>query len=317
MSYIVTHTDMDGVAAAALYMYLTGEDAAVIFAEPYNLNRVLYKVYKRKPRKLILFDLGLNSDSIDFVAGIAELVRGKGGAIQWFDHHVWDSTWVDRLKSLGVELYIDRSTCATGVVARYGKPVRGDIDSKFVEEIVEGVCGADLWRFDHPLSPFFMRLVRRRDSDEWRLKVLNTLKQGTLWTQEFEEIVLERFIKEVEELSKPLSYRIFEVNGVKVAVVEKSKDVENSILAARVMGLTRADIVVVADRSGKLSLRSRGVNVRNLAAALGGGGHPQAAGAKIDLPLIVRIASLISNTAVLNYVENVLKQYEAYIRKVE
>jgi len=83
MSYIVTHTDIDGVVTVALYIYLADEDAKVIFTEPYSINKVLYKVYKRRPRKVAPFDLEPNSDNIDFIAGIAELIHSKGGAITW------------------------------------------------------------------------------------------------------------------------------------------------------------------------------------------------------------------------------------------
>jgi oligoribonuclease NrnB/cAMP/cGMP phosphodiesterase (DHH superfamily) len=316
MSCIVTHTDIDGVAAAALYTYLTKESGSIVFAEPYNLKKVMYKVHKKRPRKVIVLDLSPNTDTIDFVIGVAELLRERGGSITWFDHHVWDDEWVERLSKAGATLYIDRSTCATGVVARYVKPSISSINRKFVTDLVDGVCSADLWRFEHPMSPFFMRLVRRRDDDEWRLYVYNTLSGGTIWTKEFEEKVANRFTEEVEELSRPMQVEVFDVNGIRIAVVEKSEKVENSILATRVMSLAKAEIVAVVDRSGKISLRSRGVNVRDLALALGGGGHMQAAGAKIDLPITTRIASILRTKALLEHVGRVLKEYADYIKKL-
>jgi len=109
---------------------------------------------------------------------------------------------------------------------------------------------------------------------------------------------------------------VFDVNGIRIAVVEKSEKVENSILATRVMSLAKAEIVAVVDRSGKISLRSRGVNVRDLALALGGGGHMQAAGAKIDLPITTRIASILRTKALLEHVGRVLKEYADYIKKL-
>jgi oligoribonuclease NrnB/cAMP/cGMP phosphodiesterase (DHH superfamily) len=160
-----------------------------------------------------------------------------------------------------------------------------------------------------------MRLVRRRDGDERRLKVLNTLRQGVLWTQEFENVVLERFLKEVEVAIVKAKLQGFYVNGVEVAIVEKSKVDENSVSATRVMGLTRADMVVIVVRNGKLSLRSRDINVLDPVVALGDG-HLQAAGARIGIPLLMKLASIVTSTAVLSYVENVLKQYEACIRRV-
>ena len=307
---------MDGVASASLYTYLVGGSYEIIFAEPYNLHKVLYKVYKRRPSKVFLFDLGPNPNYIDFVAGVVELLTSRGAEVQWFDHHVWNSEWVERLSSAGAKLYIDRSTCATGVVAKYVKPCR-EIDKGFVEELVAGVCGADLWRFDHRLSPFYLRLVRRGDTNDWRMKVYNTLSKGVLWTKEFEEVVIERFDEELKELSKNIKTKVFEVNNIRFAVTLKNSKVENSFLAARVMGLTNADVAIVVDKSGKLSLRSRGVNVRDLAVALGGGGHPKAAGAKIDIPLKIKILSLFTDDAILTYVSNVVKSILSQHREIK
>lgn len=315
MSYIVTHTDIDGVAAAALYTYLTRESSSIVFAEPYNLKKVLYKVYRKRPKRVVVLDLSPNTDTIDFIVGVAQLLREKGGSVAWFDHHMWEAEWLEQLGKAGVELYVDRTTCATGVVARHVKPST-TVNQRFVEELVKGVCGADLWSFDHPMSPFFMRLVRRGDEDSWRLCVYRTLSRGVTWTGEFGERVVKRFDEEVVELSKPIHVEVLEVNGVRIAVVEKSEKVENSILAARVMGVAKADVAVVIDKSGKISLRSRGVNIRDLAVALGGGGHAQAAGAKIDVPLSIRIAGVLRSKALVEYVVRVLIEYADYVKKL-
>ncbi|MEL9940505.1 MAG: DHHA1 domain-containing protein [Ignisphaera sp.] len=308
MSYLITHTDADGVAAAALYTYLVGDNHKVVFVEPYNLKKALYRVYKKRPKHVAIFDLGLNADTIDFAAGVVELLRGKGAEITWFDHHVWEDDWIKRVVGTGAKLFIDRSTCATGVVAKYVTPTR-PVDQAFVKELVDAVCGADLWRFDHRLSPFFMRLIRRGDTDEWRLHIYETLSRGVIWTEELEDKVVKRFEEEVEELSKKPLTRILEKNGVRVAITLKSQKVENSILASRVMSIAGADIAIVVDRSGKISLRSRGFDVRKIAVALGGGGHKTAAGAKIDIPIHIKILGMLDNDIILKYVENIIEKH--------
>lgn len=308
MSYLITHTDADGVAAAALYTYLVGDSHKVVFVEPYSLKKALYRVYKKRPKHVAIFDIGPNTDTIDFVVGVIELLHGKGAEIAWFDHHVWEDDWIKRIGGAGAKLFIDRSTCATGVVARYATPSR-PVDQAFVKELVDSVCGADLWRFDHRLSPFFMRLIRRRDPDTWRQHVYETLSKGVIWTEEFEEKVVERFEEEVKELSKKPSMRVFEKNGIKVTIILKNQRVENSILASRAMSIANADIAIVVDRSGKISLRSRGFDVRKIAVALGGGGHRTAAGAKIDIPIHIKILGILDDDTILRYVENIVKRY--------
>jgi len=55
---------------------------------------------------------------------------------------------------------------------------------------------------------------------------------------------------------------------------------------------------------GKLSFRSRGVNVRDIALLLGGGGHLYASGAKIEIPFVTRLLGRISRKAILSYITN-------------
>ncbi len=308
LSYLITHTDIDGVAAAALYTYLTRGSYNIIFAEPHDLHKVLYKVYRKRPKLVAIFDLGLNANHVDFVAGVVELLSSKNSNVIWFDHHVWNDEWINRIVESGAKLFVDRSTCATGVVAKY---VSGEesVDKEFIDELVAGVCGADLWRFDHSLSPFFMRLVRRGDSNDWRLYVYNVISKGVLWCDDFEKKVVERIEEEIKELSKDMRIRVFEANGVRVGIALKNQRVENSILASRVMSISNADIVAIVDRSGKISLRSRGFDVRSIAVALGGGGHRAAAGAKIDIPLHVKLLSIFNENAILEYVENIIKSH--------
>jgi len=80
--------------------------------------------------------------------------------------------------------------------------------------------------------------------------------------------------------------------------------VENSFLAAYLIGRYNADIAVLASIDGKLSFRSRSVNVREIALKMGGGGHMYAAGAKIEIPLVTRLLGRISRKAVLGYIIN-------------
>lgn len=57
------------------------------------------------------------------------------------------------------------------------------------------------------------------------------------------------------------------------------------------MGRYNSDIAVIIRGNGAISLRSRSVNVQRVASMLGGGGHPRASGAKINLPLWIKLVS--------------------------
>jgi oligoribonuclease NrnB/cAMP/cGMP phosphodiesterase (DHH superfamily) len=312
---IVTHTDIDGVGAAGLYVYLTGaSEYRLFFTEPFLLDRELRKVLSAYYEKVVIADLGVNPPIFSQVLEYLKVLRENGIPVVWYDHHVWDEEWVQRVKDVGVELIIDRSTCATGVVAKYTKPARNNVDWAFVNTLVEGICAGDLWRFDHWLGGFYIRLVRRRDTDSWRKSVVKAFASGKLFSEEFYEKIVEHVDRELRVLSGNLEVVVKNLNGINLAVAMNNEDIENSFLASHIIGRFDADVVVLVSIDGKLSFRSRHINVRELAVKLGGGGHPYAAGAKIEIPLLVRILSRFSRKVLLYYVsQRVSRELESML----
>lgn len=296
---IITHTDMDGVGSAALYIYLRNQaPKKIYFTEPYLLYKTLKIIVKTNPavKNIAIMDLGMNKNTMDKVIEYLSIIRSKNIEIEWFDHHVWNEEWIGKMKELGIKMYLDRTTCGAGVVARYAERRRSSIDEEFITELVNGVCAGDLWRFNHWRGPWYIRLVRRHDDSKWRLRVVEKISKGVLWDDEFTDKVVDRFEKEL------IGYGIIddtvitqEANGIRIAVALQNKFVENSFTASYVMGRTNADIVAVVSKDGKVSLRSRKVNIRNLALMFGGGGHPKAAGFKIRIPFTVKLKAFLYN----------------------
>ncbi|ADV64607.1 DHH family phosphoesterase [Desulfurococcus mucosus] len=313
---IITHTDMDGVAAAALYIYLNKlEDYRVYFTEPYGLHEALGKAVGKGFTRIALMDLGVNPPVFNRVVELLGELTGGGSRVSWFDHHVWEDEWVKAVEGSGVVLHIDTSTCATGVVYKYSER-KGSIDPLYVSSLVNGVCAGDLWRFDHWLGPYYVRLVRRRDGDGWRRRVLETLSKGVFWDPLFEEKVVEAVEAELGLLGDGLKTVVREVDGFRICVAESSDTVENSFLASYLMGRFNADVAVIASSDGKLSLRSRGVNVRDIAVALGGGGHLTASGARIPIPFKTRLLSRLSKTMLLEHVADRVLDHRDKLRRL-
>ncbi len=298
-TFIVTHTDLDGVASAAVYLRITGlkpTDATVLYAEPYNLNEVIedYAEHIDSGDVLAIMDLGVNTSIFDGLLALIENLAKRGVEIEWYDHHVWGEE-ADRVRSVGVKLFIDRSTCATGVVARYASQLRGVEVDEYTRELVSAVCAADLWRWTHHLAPKLFRVLGRRDDEEWRAKFLEKLYSGILWDDEMQERLEEYINGELKGFSKILSsVHVKENGGCRVAAVYKKEGPpSNSMIGAALLYRFQADIAVIARENGAISLRSRRVDVQKVASALGGGGHPRAAGARISLPLHVRILRVV------------------------
>ncbi|MGC8982331.1 MAG: DHH family phosphoesterase [Desulfurococcaceae archaeon] len=300
---IVAHTDIDGVASAALYVYLAGvSEYRLFFTEPFRLAEALDKVSSAYYEKVVILDLGINPPTYSDVLRYLEMLKESDIEVAWFDHHVWNDEWLRDVSSLGVKLYVDTSTCTTGVVAKHVTPLRDNIDYSFVDNLVKGVCAGDLWKYDHWLGGYYVRLVRRKDRDSWRKKVVEVISSGNLWVGDFDAKVEEHIDAELKLLSSDLELAEKSVKNTKIVAAMSSELVENSFLAAYIMGRYGADVVVLVSRDGKLSFRSRKVNVRDLALALGGGGHLYASGAKIKIPWFVRAFSKIKPRLLLNYV---------------
>ncbi|MGB9827769.1 MAG: DHH family phosphoesterase [Thermosphaera sp.] len=317
---LITHTDMDGAASAGLYLYSTGiSEYKVLYTEPYMMNEALKRVVADPPKKIAVFDIGVNPGVFSRVLEIITSLTAKGVEIEWFDHHVWEDEWAESLRQHGVNLFIDRETCGVGVVAKYALSGKHDADLDFLENLVNGVCGGDLWRFDHWLSPFYIRLVRRRDPVSWKNIVVKTISSGIYWDKVFEEKVLEEFeteLQELSELSVNMAFEVFEANGFKIGVVQVKEDVENSFLASLALSRAGLDVAVIVSRDGKLSLRSRDVNVRDLAVALNGGGHLRASGAKIQVPFTVKMLTAISRKFLVEYVADLIRENASYLKRL-
>jgi oligoribonuclease NrnB/cAMP/cGMP phosphodiesterase (DHH superfamily) len=294
---------MDGVGAAALYIYLSGEKPSKIyFTEPYLLYKTMKHVSRRTKNidKIVLMDLGFNVATINDLLKHIREIRSKDIDIEWYDHHMWDPEWIKLLKDMNVKINVDRSTCAVGVVAKYAPRRNNNINLDFVEELVNGVCAGDLWRFNHWRGPWFLRLVKRRDDNNWRLHVLEEISKGIIWKDEFTEKVIERFDEELKSynmIDKAIIYK--DVNGIRIAAAPKIDTIENSFTAAYVMGRVDAEVVAIVSSDGKVSLRSRSVNIREIAKIFGGGGHPKASGFKIKIPFTIRLRAFLGNKTII------------------
>ncbi len=309
MEVIITHGDMDGVAAAGLYLYLRDNPESVVyFTEPYNLHNTIDHVTSFRYEKLVITDLGINPSTYRELVEKLRTIRELETGIVWYDHHVWNENWIKGVREIGVELHLDTSTCATGVVAKYTKPLK-QVNYEYVNQLVKGVCAGDLWRFDHWMGSYYIRLIRRKDKDSWKMKVLLYIANGQYWNSEFNSKVERHVDLELSLLSDKLMVYTKNINNhYRVAVVEDEEIIDSSFIAPYVMGRYNANIVVVTSSNGKISFRSRDVNVRDLAVRLGGGGHPYAAGAKIKVPWYIRLLSKIQRKLLLVYVANLVTQ---------
>ncbi|MEB2837310.1 MAG: DHHA1 domain-containing protein [Desulfurococcales archaeon] len=298
--FIVTHTDLDGVGSAAVYLRLSGVEegfATIVYAEPYNLDEVLDNLQDNVDSgdRLVIADLGPNKAVFERVVEIVSSLSRKGVEVEWYDHHVWEPSEVDALSKAGVRIHVDRSTCATGVVARYYPEEHEAKADDVTERIVSAVCAADLWRWDDPLAPKLFRVAGNRHETEWKTRLAFKLAKGVLWDEEMAERLEDYVNKELAGMDATLRRVVVmgSAGSCRVAATIKEEGPpSNSIIGALLLSRYNADIAVIIRPNGAISLRSRRVNVQILAKELGGGGHPRAAGARVKIGLLTRLLSL-------------------------
>ncbi len=315
---IVTHTDLDGVGAAAVYIKLgglvLGVDTRLVFAEPHSLDRALDSL-DANTEKIVISDLGFNPRIADRVVSLLEKYLAKGVVVEWYDHHRWREEWVKKLESIGVKIYIDTTTCATGVVARYAPGELGVERDEYTESFVQAVCAADLWKWDHPAAPKLYRVVYRYRGprgDEWRRELIRGFAEGAMWWPDLDEALHEYIRLEFANYSKALSTLVVEeYPGCRIGYVLKPSGPPTAgILAASLMARRGLDaIAVVKTNSRGISLRSRGrVDVQRIAVERGGGGHPSAAGMPLVMPWYASLIARLYPKIKLRYARKAVEE---------
>jgi len=306
---IVTHVDLDGVGSAAIYTILRGldlRDVDVVFTVPRSLPKVLRDVTsKQGVENVVVTDLGLNRSNFK---EIMEIVRGSvARKIVWFDHHVWDDEWLSELSKV-VDLYVDRSTCAAGVVLKYLHDKRVD-DSmeKELREFADIVCGVDLWKFHRWECNYLYRYISFMASNDLLMdalrKIVEVLRSKRLRefiSRECNDVAEIVVSKELETIRKVFTHvKVVDFGGVKLCVYVKDRRdrmVSTSLIGNALVHRGLCDIAAIARQDiATLSLRSYRCDVRTIAVALGGGGHPRAAGAHLSSSPIKRTLLMLLN----------------------
>ncbi len=299
MIAIVTHSDLDGLAAAALYTVLSNieiDKVRIVLSGPSQLHKDLWKLDKEDIDKVVIIDIGVNIVNYDDVLKVLRYLRERSIEIEWFDHHVWEAVWVEEIGKVAA-LVVDRSTCATGVVFESLHRKGNHEKASEIERFVAAVCAVDLWKFDRWEAPFLLRFVEYRDDYEWYNYVyevfVKSLRTGGIdeIIEKVSDVVEEYVDKELQVLSALCSESIVkELNGVWIGVYVRRCNIPNaSIVGNAMLSLCRLDIAAIVNPNlSRLSLRSWRCNVREIAFFLGGGGHPRAAGTNIRVNPLLR-----------------------------
>jgi oligoribonuclease NrnB/cAMP/cGMP phosphodiesterase (DHH superfamily) len=294
--HVVSHGPhcLDGVAAAAaVARFHEGADVDARFASNQEINRVLREIEARPGEQLWITDISWNDPEAD--AHLRELIE-RGVSLHWFDHH---RTAIERVAAGGYQL-----SFATQVV-------RDDFAaSKLVYDfLAERAARAE--RSGGSPAPARFRAFRRivemaDDNDRWLHKIPGSRELGlTLRAMAPGEAY--RAFLEIDEAGHDTPAmasaraRIKEELSRNRRLAEATR-VEREVVGTRlVAALCDGYAGEIADEWGQtspgcvfalLDVRSQSVSLRRspgfdvdlskIAEALGGGGHPAAAGATVS-----------------------------------
>lgn len=297
-TFVVSHADdIDGVGSASLLKMRYHLDSGSLFFVNHSLADFEDAIRRIAPRlgkgSLVFFtDLSLNPNLHATVSRFIRLVRSKGGAVVWLDHHYWSDRDISEI-ARRCEVAIvgeNRCACATDITKKYTH-LTGD----FVERFVGLVHCIDLFLgFDSLPNPSWSRSAARTysmsinrlgsggsfDARQKRLRrIADVIGSGRFFDKSMRDAARSY------ERTNNLRIRAL-MDGLKVVsgkmAVGFSKEVDSSDACRAMLDRTGADIsILIKTGSRTASIRSVKSDVTALAMAFGGGGHPHAAGFEV------------------------------------
>ncbi|MFP3263892.1 MAG: arcadin 1 [Nitrososphaeria archaeon] len=289
MAIIVTHTkDLDGIASAAIFLR-ENPGAQVILAD-YDHEYVEAAERDARPapgETVVIADIGCNRKDISKWASLVSGWKSRGARVLWLDHHAWDEECVRAVVDVVDLLTHDtEGKCAAEVVLEHVGRAGDPVESRLAELAHD----SDFNLRREPLATMLSKLISYyhyvggQRGDQLKLRLIDALSRGVLWTVEMDVQVKEYDGILKHDYERLLRSRVREVNGYRVVVglrgAYSGTDAAN-IVQEKIGG----DIVIMVSGRGHLSIRSEreDVNTKVIGEAFGGGGHLRhAAGGSIE-----------------------------------
>jgi len=288
--FSVSHaTDLDGVASAALLASKYNIDEKHIFFADHSAELFDYVIEKlssiRQCSTLFITDISVNKAEVDKWYGLLSRLKGIGCKIVWLDHHSWPKEADKIAKLCDIAIFGEnKSMCATDIVAR-----ETGLESKY-REIVKATHMSDfalvpkdkkeasiIRQYDLAISYYNTFSISKMQS---KMRALaKALAKG-----KFENTQVAKDAKAFDKISrrnieKMLSGAV-EIKDIAIGFSSDKACYDDALEALR--NKSGKDIVILVDYDkNTASMRAQHKNIMPLALALGGGGHPHAAGFSI------------------------------------
>jgi oligoribonuclease NrnB/cAMP/cGMP phosphodiesterase (DHH superfamily) len=294
---VITHNDADGLVSGALFNdFFDKVDIVTIDYE--NIESTFRHLSDNMEDISEVYVSDLNLDETHSVTGE---VADKCSSFVWIDHHEWGEK-EQETRNMGVDMNIDETRCAAGLVYEYLVD-RGYEPTDTAKEIVDITEDHDLWEHDLEtiqlgsnevcISRVFSNLAFFSDTDDFLDDVLDYGRDFLDYEEELlrdgkgEGFLAEKEAKHIMKVEYIINNEttVEEIEGYTVAfahgraspgyILEELQERYNIDILAH----TKPAYPV------KASIRSEGEFNRchEIAEVLGGGGHEHAAGCKPEV----------------------------------
>lgn len=273
-SVIVTHDDLDGVTCAILFKAVYGDDGEYYLENYDTVNeRIIRIITEAKPDVLFICDISPSRDVAEILNQYDIKLRSLGdGFVQLLDHHK-TAQWLSCYS--WAEISVDR--CGAHLLFDFIRWNMADIgnDVNFIwqyEDLVYHANDYDLWLHESPHSTVLNQLLTALGPERFIKRFLSNPSVELTEVEKFiVEIEQEKAEKYIAEAVK--NARFYQDNYLAVTIADKYVSQIGDKLSN-----VASIAVIVNPYQGKVSLRSKNIDVAEIARRLGGGGHPKAAG---------------------------------------
>jgi uncharacterized protein len=232
--------------------------------------------------KIIIADLGLNDELIETCRKIFSDASSNAWKIMWVDHHPWSDQAIDAVKPF-VEIVLDASGRKCAAELMYETLLPGN---KVAEKLASMAHTMDFFTNNQYLTPIseLIRYYQTFPDFYYRLSDLaSKSSKGILWDIEMQNDYND-YVRLREEAKEQVfaSIQIREAGRFKIAYIQSSPYLQNSLFSQEVFSKTNTDLVMLYSTKGKVSIRRNNdaISCRSIASNLPeGGGHDYAAGA--------------------------------------
>jgi oligoribonuclease NrnB/cAMP/cGMP phosphodiesterase (DHH superfamily) len=233
---------------------------------------------------VLISDLGMNDDSnlVEICSKIFDYLEQNNWKATWIDHHPWPINVVNTF-ARRIELVLDDSGNKCAADLMYGYLLKDNVVAAKLASMAHAMDFFTKEEYLTPVAELIRYYSNFEDFYERLTKLARKASEGILWDIEmgieYSHYVNLRDYEKKESIS---SMKIKDVDGIKVVFVKSSRNIQNSLFADELFSLTKADIVMLYNSKGDVSIRRNNDSIacNQIASNLSnGGGHQFAAGA--------------------------------------